>query len=513
MKHLLTTVSSVLAMGAMAVSAQTVIPIGKDRECFFDTHLLDMGLSSAELLLHHPVYRGPVLKHDAAWEGAGCNYHNLFFDDAYKGVDGTNEKGTYRLYYLGWQTPSAEPNAVAQHPIVACYAESADGINWIKPNVGIFVFTKGGKTYKENNIVLMPNKNHTGGIDNFMVFRDDNPACPPEARYKGIGAGAGGLRAHLSADGIHFTESDVITSKGAFDSLNVVFWDARAGIYRGYIRGFHNTNNPRIKNPVRDIAYIESKDFKNWTDPKLLSFDDGEDIPLYTNVISPYFRAPKMLIGFPSRYIERFGWNGSFEELGGKELRKRRMTLHQRFGLTITDCVFIVSRNGRDFHRFWDAFMRPEMENNVNWVYGDCYPARGFAVTPNTIAGAPDELSMYAPTNHWMQEPAELSRYTLRMDGFASIHAGGSERIATTKVLSYEGKDMFINFETSAMGYLYVTLIDAAGKRFASCETFGNTIDRKVVFDDPEAVAANSGKPVTIEFRMRDADVYSMQFR
>ncbi len=99
------------------------------------------------------------------------------------------------------------------------------------------------------------------------------------------------------------------------------------------------------------------------------------------------------------------------------------------------------------------------------------------------------------------------------MDGFVSIHADGSERIAATKVLTYDGSDLFINFETSAMGYLFVTLIDAKGKRFASCETFGNALDRRVVFDDPEAVKANSGKPVTIEFRLRDADVYSMQFK
>ena len=82
-----------------------------------------------------------------------------------------------------------------------------------------------------------------------------------------------------------------------------------------------------------------------------------------------------------------------------------------------------------------------------------------------------------------------------------------------TKPLTYDGDELRLNFATSAMGYLFVTLIDAEGKRFASCETFGNTIDRKIVFDDPQAVAANAGKPVTIEFRMRDADVYAIQFR
>ncbi len=498
-----------ILLASSALMAQEVLTIGNRRECFFDNYLLDKGMTSAELLLHHPVYRGSVLIHDAPWEGAGCNYHNLFFDDAYKGIEGKNEKGTYRLYYLGWQTNSGAPNAMPGHGIVACYAESPDGINWIKPNLGYIEYNGN----KDNNIVLKSNFNHKGDIDNFMVFRDDNPACPPESRYKGIGAGAGGLRCYNSTDGIHFTEGDVITNKGAFDSLNVVFWDAVAGLYRGYIRGFHNTSNPRIKNPIRDISYIESKDFVTWTNPKLLSFDDGEDIPQYTNVVSPYFRAPHIYIGFPSRYIERFGWNGSFEELGGKQFRQNRMKLHPRFGLTITDCTFIVSRNGQNFHRFWNAFMRPEMENNMNWVYGDCYPARGFAITPNSYPGCPEELSMYAPTNHWMDAPAQLSRYTIRMDGFASIHAGAKEAIATTKVLKYEGENLYINFETSAMGYLFVTLIDAAGKRFASCETFGNTLDRKVVFDNPEAVKANIGKPVTIEFRMRDADVYSMQFR
>ena len=491
-------------------SLRSVISIGGERECFFDGELLDPGLSSAEIRLHHPVRREAVLIHDAPWEGSGCNYHNFFFDENWHGTDGRYKNGCYRMYYLGWQCPSREPGAKPFHPIVACYAESEDGLRWTKPELGLMAF--GGN--RKNNIVLMEGVNHTGSIDNFMVSRDDNPACPPEARYKGVGVSSGALRAYLSPDGIRFREGEIITSKGAFDSLNVVFRDPRAGLYRGYIRSFHRTDDPRVRNPVRDIAFIESADFRNWSDPKLLKFDDGEDIPLYTNVILPYFRAPRLLLGFPTRYVERFGWNGSFEELGGREFRRSRMEIEPRFGLAVTDCAFIVSRDGRSFHRFREAFMRPEIENGVNWVYGDCYPARGFASTPNTVPGGPDELSLYACDNHWSpRRPSVLNRYTIRMDGFASIHADGAERIAATKPLSYEGTEMCINFETSALGYLRITLIDGSGRRFASCETFGNALDRKVVFDDPDAVRRNSGKPVVIEFRMRDADVYSMQFR
>ena len=486
------------------------VSIGGERECFFDGELLDPERSSAELRLHHPVRREAVLVHDAPWEGSGCNYHNFFFDETWHGVDGGSPEGCYRMYYLGWQCPSKEPGARPYHPIVACYAESRDGIHWTKPDLGLTAY----EGDKKNNIVLMTDVNHTGPIDNFMVFRDDNPACPPDARYKGVGFATGGLRSYLSSDGLRFREGDYITKKGTFDSLNVVFWDARAGLYRGYVRGFHRSADPRVKNKVRHIAYIESADFRKWSAPKLLEFDDGEDIPLYTNVIQPYFRAPRLLIGFPTRYVERAGWNGSFEELGGREFRRSRMEMEPRYGLAMTDCAFIVSRDGRSFHRFREAFMRPELENGVNWVYGDCYPARGFAVTPNTVPGAPDELSLYACDNHWSaRAPSVFCRYTIRMDGFASLHADGAERIAATKCFFYEGEEMRINFATSARGSLFVTLIDADGRRFASCETFGNALDRKVVFDDPLAVKRSAGKPVVLEFRLRDADLYSMQFR
>ena len=488
-----------------------MIDIDKRRECFFDSQLIDPLRSSADLMLHHPQFRETVLVHNAPWEGDGCNYHNLFFDPSWHGIDGSHPEGVYRMYYLGWEMISADGKRHKVSDIHVCYAESADGISWTKPNLGICPFNGD----KNNNIILcresVKNLHPNVLFDNFMAFRDENPACSDEQRYKGIGTFGMGLWCFHSPDGIHFTPAHKLEIKGRFDSLNIIFWDSLARKYRGYIRDLHPSAIPGEKD-ARDIRYTESEDFVNWTPAQQIRYDDEEDIPLYTSCISQYLNAPHLLVGFPSRYVERKEWNSSFEELCGKEKRQSRMKIHPRYGLAVTDCIFMVSRNGMDFHRFGEAFMRPEIENGRNWVYGDCYPARGFAVTKSPFPGAPDELSMYVFTNHWMGIPSTLDRYSIRMDGFASLHAGAKEEHATTKVFVFQGNDFFINFETSALGYMQFTISDFDGNECSSCEVFGNSLDRKVHFENG-TLSAFAGKPVRMHIRMRDADLYSLQFR
>jgi len=488
-----------------------MIELANRRECFFDSHLIDTKCTSASLELHHPQFRETVMRHDAPWEGDGCDYHNFFFDKSYSGFDNSHPEGVYRMYYLGWEMISDDGTQHTVEGIRVCYAESPDGISWLKPSLGIHSFNGS----KDNNIIMCDDSvRHIPGaknFDNFMVFRDENPECSDAERYKAVGCFGDGLWCFFSGDGIHFTPGHRLAIEGYFDSLNVVFWDALAQKYRGFIRGFHKSDIPG-ENDIRDIRYVESNDFIHWTPAQQLHYNDDEDIPLYTNCLSQYFRAPQLFVAFPSRYIERKGWNDSFEELCGREKRLARMKLHPRYGLTVTDCIFMSTRDGMNFHRFSNAFMRPEAENGRNWVYGDCYPARGFAVTKSPFMGAPDELSMYIFTNHWMGIPATMDRYSIRMDGFASLHAGAKEEKALTRFFTFSGKDLYVNFETSAMGYIYFIICDNDGNEWKSCEVFGNSIDRKIHFNDG-VLASLAGKPVRLRLRMRDADLYSLQFR
>lgn len=219
------------------------------RECFFDDYLIDTQKTTAEFRVHQPTQRDIALVHDAPWEGDGCDYHNILYDN-----------GIYRMYYLGWHMISSDMKEHTTSGIRVCYAESRDGLSWTKPSLGICEWEGSW----DNNIIL---DKSTADFDNFMVFRDDNPTVPDSERYKGVAKIDGTLRMFTSPDGVRFTKGEIITDKGFFDSLNVVFWDGYAGIYRGYIRGFHNIKDTDWNSGIRDIRYIWSADGKRWSDP------------------------------------------------------------------------------------------------------------------------------------------------------------------------------------------------------------------------------------------------------
>ena len=481
-----------------------MINIGKKRECFFDNFLIDEVRTTAKARIHRPVAREKCFEFDAEWEGLSSDFHNFFYDKEY---------GKYRMYYLGY---GKKPG------IRACYAESIDGIKWERPNLGIFEFE--GST--NNNILT--DKEEIPRLDNFFVFKDENPDCPKEQKYKALLRKVlrgdpkevhcdFGLQCMVSEDGIHFKNLGPIHEHAAYDTLNVAFWDREAEMYRCYFRWNHvpgdMSTNEKMGLGIRDIRYMESKDFVTWSEINHLDFGDAEDIPLYTNVVQPYYRAPHILIVFPTRYIERKQWTKCFDELCGRESRLERMKGEPRFGLAITDCVFMCSRDGVKFKRYDRAFMTPEVERPEGWVYGDCYPFYGMLETPSIFKDAEPEISFFASGTHCggRSEGAEIFRYTLRLDGFVSRYSDDTEKMLVTKPFVYDGKDMYANMETSARGYMYFTLKTKDGEVIESCEMFGNSTDKKIGFDDG-AVEKLCGKEVVLEVRMLDADIYAIRF-
>lgn len=480
----------ILSENIKARANSPAIEIGDRRELFVDYFLIEK-IGGIRLRLHSPTPREIVLVHDEPWEGSGCGYHTIFRDG-----------DIIRMYYMAADYTNADGTKIASRPIYACYAESRDGLNWTKPDLGIIEFNGS----KKNNIVW------TGpGADNFTVFKDSNPARLPGEEYKAVAIGPEGLWAFTSSDGVHWknlAEKPIIT-KGGFDTQNIAFWDPLRRHYWAYIRDFHNG--------LRDIRVTTSQDFREWTEPVMLKFIDSPEEQLYTNQVTPYHRAPHLFIGFPVRYVER-PWSPSFDFLPDPEHRRNRMKFEPRFGTAITDSLFMTSRDGLTFHRWGEAFIRPGIQRKHNWLYGDCFQDWGLIETAGDDPSAPGELSLYVTENDW-KTAVHLRRYTLRIDGFVSLEAPLEAGEVLTKPLVFNGKILTLNFSSSAAGNIYIELLDQDGKilpgfSLADCdEIFGDSPERVVTWKGGSDISQFAGRPIRLRIVMRDADLYSLRFK
>ena len=91
---------------------------------FVDHFIIDT-LIWTSLKLHHPIDQGVVLKFDNPWEGPFSGY-----------VTGIQNEEKYQLYYRGLASAGKDGRSYEN----TCYAESKDGLNWTKPNLGQFEF-------------------------------------------------------------------------------------------------------------------------------------------------------------------------------------------------------------------------------------------------------------------------------------------------------------------------------------------------------------------------------------
>ena len=160
----------------------TVRVIGTDRQLFVDDWR-SAEARGGDAVLHAPERREVALAPEHPWEAGGLSYLTAI-------RDGAKIRGWYR----------ADPLLQdSDFKSITCYAESDDGIHWTKPELDLVQFQ--GST--RNNIVWTE-----PGI-NFAPFKDNNPDCAEDQRYKGIIRDRRQVLALSSPDGIswHLTRN------------------------------------------------------------------------------------------------------------------------------------------------------------------------------------------------------------------------------------------------------------------------------------------------------------------
>lgn len=416
------------------------------RELFVDHFLIDR-MENLSLRLHSPQLAPPT-EHPA---------NPMEYATVIKDGD------VYRLYTRDGRGAKFDGDVTE----VTRYCESVDGVNWVRPNLGL-VEVDGSR---DNNVILQ----EAPFCHNFTPMIDTRPGVPIEHRFKALaGTVKSGLFAFVSADGIRWSklqDQPVITytKEYAFDSQNVAFWSEVEGCYVCCFRHF-------LDNQYRSICRTTSSDFVNWAEPVPLRPNfSGEH--LYTNQTHPYFRAPHIYVALPTRFHPARGES--------------------------TDVMFMSARGAGPYDRtFREALIRPGLDPE-RWGNRSNYAAL------NVVPTSPTEMSVYL---------TPYRRMTWRTDGFASLHAGSDVGEMVTLPLEFTGQELVLNYSTSAGGSVRIELQSATGEVVPGYSLeehvpmVGDSIEQVVRWSS-SADLSQVPQPIRLRFQIQEADIYSLQFR
>lgn len=474
------------------------IEVGTQKQLLFDGLFLEKS-SGITLRMNTPFQDpDPVLVADKPWEKLGiCAYNTVML-----------ETDTFRMWY-----DAITIDNTGKSRRFLCYAESRDGIQWEKPDLGLIEFD--GST--RNNIVAppTPNTSQQGGT----VFRDDR--APASERYKLWTKYHGGPKhdekdfhagmwAMVSPDGLRWKLAYHLSKGNAADSQNICFWDGDLGKYVGFVRMKVIPPEDASRKRTCWVGLMTSDDFYNWTTAKGVFWAD-ENMPVpggkpaHLPVVDLYTPGGMKVPGVPNAYIllstPYYHWD------------------HNAFPSTIDVCL----ATSRDRITWWrpvpevrEPFLRLGQEGTASsgMIFANPWPI---------VIG--DEIWIYYAGQGFehkqdTRDPSltGIFRARLRRDGFVSADAGYKGGEFTTPVLTFAGKRLELNMDGSAGGWLQAEIlspdgIPLEGYLIDQCDTIrGNSTAKAVTWHGSSDVSKLAGVQVRLRFVMRSMKLFAFQF-
>ncbi len=428
-----------------------------------------------------------MIRADRPWEKLLISFYLTVLDDG----------GKLRMWYI-CRDAENRPNVA--------YAESTDGVNWEKPNLGIVEYE--GST--DNNLVGMDSLEGTVYID---------PHAPPEEKYCYVTHiwTEGMVRFH-SPDGLHWNRDEKPLVNFGADSQANTFWDERTNTYALYLRGWEKREDDKLYRtqvradlesltkplsiqPSEKSRYIWGKEKTAVIDdefPQVLATDESDppDSDVYTISAQPYPLDPSWYLGFPS-FFQR--------------------EAHRSDGRL--DVAFIGSRDGFEWHRYdRTPYARTGVagSENANMVF----------IGPGLIVRG-DEIWQYGTGFHSRHGDVEarrrktdgvICRYVQRADGFVSVDFANDGGRFVTELVEVTGDRLLVNVETGALGSLAVGLLDENGNPVDGFETDDcgtlrtNATGAAVSWNESPDLSSLLGRKVGVVFEGSAAKLFSFRF-
>lgn len=416
-----------------------------------------------------------------------------------------HEQGRYRLWYEATNVEDIGNDRMGLWQRLR-YAESDDGMTWRLPEVGI-VEHKGSK---KNNIVyggtLTPETGYHGGC----VFVD--PSAPPKERYKAFHLGhvlpeviedfrrkrpdavdpfllhekrIPAIYGATSPDGLCWTAIPDPLVVQTSDTHNVCTYDAATQKYVAYVRSwfFHR----------RTIGRMETDDFRRFPLPEELVWPNAMMPPYdlwYTN--------GKTMMPLTSDYHVMFPMRWTLPE--------------DKF-----DFHLMTSPDGIVWG-FVPGGPVCEPGARGTWDAGVVGAQLGLVRLPGKRMGV---LYNGTPVPHKYPRcpPLGAGAWALWPEGrLVALHAPQDGSFQLHPLL-FQGREVHLNFRTAIAGFVQIEALGPDGQplpghSFADCDLLnGDELDRVVTWRGRADLGHADGAPVRLRFRMRSADLFSVEFK
>ncbi len=426
---------------------------------------------------------GPIVPNERDWEFMIGGYISLL-----------DLGGKFGLWY------EVVPPRAGGETNMLCYAESADGVNWTKPELGLCEFR--GST--KNNIVIDGRKCPYGSFHGNGVFVDPN--APPQERFKVVymailkdDAPVVRLKRErpwsvtpfgerhksiiqyaVSPDGLHWTFNDEAMLSHMSDTQTVVYYDGFLKRYVGYFR--------TIVMNRRAIGRAETTDLRRWPMPETVLWTHTEDDPAddyYDNSKSLYPGTRTMHLMFPTIYKRR---------VDGCTLRIASSLDGAAWQWLPGGDVLTCGPEGS-----WDA----------GCLFGGC----GLTEIPGDRVVLPyggfHRPHKYPRWGHMGQ----VGLACWKKERLAALVADEQGEFCT-QALVLPGETLYLNFETKQAGYVKVAVDDIGDRRLDDCDPLiGDRLKAPVTWKGEQALKVAKGKPAVLRFRLRAAKLYSFEIR
>ena len=507
--------------------------IGSDKQLFIDHRFIDSS-EGVRLAVNPPVKReGAVLRADRPWDRFALGWYSIVDDG-----------GTYKMWYYGaerdprpthiegearplghltgYVVPAGTPRESLPVPgrYRLCYAESHDGLEWEKPELGLVEFDGS----KRNNIV-------GGDFKLAYVFLD--PHAPESERFKLIHWTGPGIAVTTSADGLRWDRPSRQVSMLAADTQKMAWWEPRLNRYVVYLRVMVEEDNrpmfpfvepidsdppvvtPKLLRPLRAVGRVEVDDLMSpWPEEEIRTVfaadeHDPPDSDIYTHGLYRYPYAADAYFMFPMTYQH-------FRE-GESPVRNDGLN----------DSQFAASRDGIHWMRY---DRRPYIGRGIQGefdgggIHGSPYLIRRGAELHQHYGGEPWTHGQYRRlSDDERRDRANWARgrscvAVQRLDGFVSADAAYGGGTLLTPPLTFDGDRLELNIDVAAMGEARVELRDREGRPIdgfgaADCDRLTcNDVAARVRWRGSQDLGPLRGRPVRLHVRMRSAKLYAFQF-